>query len=131
MKKRRWKIISEYCLGWTIAFIFLSIVRGQGTTEVGSVQFDLWRSILISIVFGIVFGGISGIIQIYTEEKYYRRISFKKLIISRILFAVVFLVILKGTFNWIFGAVGILVLGILLMLGIKLYKRIRNKNSDA
>ncbi|TLF46344.1 CopD family protein [Maribacter aurantiacus] len=44
-----------------------------------------------------------------------------------ILFAVVFLVILKGTFNWIFGVVGIIVLGILLMLGIKLYKRIRQK----
>lgn len=48
-----------------------------------------------------------------------------------ILFSVVFLVILKGTFNWIFGVVGILVLGILLMLGIKLYKRIRNKNPEA
>lgn len=48
-----------------------------------------------------------------------------------ILFSVVFLVILKSTFNWIFGVVGILVLGILLMLGIKLYKRIRNKNPEA
>ncbi len=41
-----------------------------------------------------------------------------------ILFAVVFLVILKSAFNWIFGVVGIIVLGVLLMLGIKLYKRI-------
>jgi len=48
-----------------------------------------------------------------------------------ILFAVVFLVILKGTFNWIFGVLGIIVLGVLLMLGIKLYKRIRKKNPDA
>jgi len=48
-----------------------------------------------------------------------------------ILFAVVFLVILKGTFNWIFGVVGIIGLGVLLMLGIKLYKRIRDKNPDA
>ena len=48
-----------------------------------------------------------------------------------ILFAVVFLVVLKHTFNWIFGVVGILVLGILLMLGIKLYKRIRDKNPEA
>lgn len=45
-----------------------------------------------------------------------------------ILFAIVFLVILKGTFNWIYGVVGIVVLGILLMLGIKLYKRIRNQD---
>ncbi|WP_446050367.1 CopD family protein [Zobellia laminariae] len=48
-----------------------------------------------------------------------------------ILFAVVFLVILKSAFNWIFGVIGIIVLGILLMLGIKLYKRIRSKNPEA
>lgn len=46
-----------------------------------------------------------------------------------ILFAVVFLVILKDAFNWIFGVVGILMLGILLMLGIKLYKRIREAHT--
>ncbi|WP_411766047.1 CopD family protein [Winogradskyella sp. A3E31] len=48
-----------------------------------------------------------------------------------ILFAVVFLVILKNAINWIFGVIGILVLGILLMLGFKLYKRIREKNPEA
>jgi len=48
-----------------------------------------------------------------------------------ILFAVVFLVILKSTFNWIFGVLGIVVLGVLLMLGIKLYKRIRKKKPNA
>ena len=48
-----------------------------------------------------------------------------------ILFAVIFLVVLKSAVNWIFGVIGILVLGILLMLGIKLYKRIRDKNPEA
>lgn len=48
-----------------------------------------------------------------------------------ILFAVIFLVVLKSAINWIFGVVGIIVLGILLMLGIRLYKRIRDKNPDA
>ncbi|MCG2460908.1 CopD family protein [Flavobacteriaceae bacterium F89] len=47
-----------------------------------------------------------------------------------ILFAIVFLAILKSTFNWIFGVVGIVVLGVLLMLGIKLYKRTRDKNPN-
>ena len=45
-----------------------------------------------------------------------------------ILFAVVFLVILKNAFNWIFGVVGIFAFSIILMLGFKLYKRIREKN---
>lgn len=48
-----------------------------------------------------------------------------------ILFAVVFLVILKSSINWIFGVIGIVVLGILIMLGFKLYKNIRSKNPDA
>lgn len=48
-----------------------------------------------------------------------------------ILFAVVFLVILKNSIDWIFGVIGIIVLGIFLMLGFKLYKRIREKNPDA
>ncbi len=48
-----------------------------------------------------------------------------------ILFSVVFLAILKNSINWIFGVVGIIVLAILLMLGIKLYKRIRDKNPEA
>lgn len=48
-----------------------------------------------------------------------------------ILFAVVFLVVLKSSINWIFGVIGIFVLGILLMLGFKMYKRIREKNPEA
>lgn len=48
-----------------------------------------------------------------------------------ILFSVVFLVILKSAINWVFGVIGILVLGILLMLGFKIYKNIRAKNPDA
>jgi len=47
-----------------------------------------------------------------------------------ILFAVVFLVILKNAVNWIYGVVGIIVLSILLMLGYKFYKRLRERNSE-
>ncbi len=48
-----------------------------------------------------------------------------------ILFAVVFLVILKSAINWVFGVIGIFVLGLLLMIGFKVYKRIREKNPKA
>lgn len=46
-----------------------------------------------------------------------------------ILFAIVFLVVLKNTINWIWGVVGILLISVLLMLMVKLYKRIRTKKS--
>ncbi len=50
---------------------------------------------------------------------------------TMVLFAVTFLVVLKSAFDWIFGVVGILLLAVLLMLGIRLYKRIREKNPEA
>ena len=46
-----------------------------------------------------------------------------------LLFAIVFLVVLKSTISWIWGVVGIILFGVLMMLGIKLYKNIRKKNS--
>ena len=48
-----------------------------------------------------------------------------------ILFAVVFLVILKNAINWIYGIIGLVVLGVLIMLGFKVYKNIRAKNPEA
>lgn len=46
-----------------------------------------------------------------------------------ILFAVIFLAILKDSIHWIFGLLGLFGLTFLLMLGIRVYKRYRNKNS--
>lgn len=46
-----------------------------------------------------------------------------------LLFAIVFLVVLKNAINWIWGVVGIILFGVLLMLSIKLYKNIRAKKS--
>ncbi len=46
-----------------------------------------------------------------------------------ILFACVFLVVLKNTLGWIFGVLGIVGVSILLMLGIKLYKKIRESDN--
>ncbi|WP_224484235.1 CopD family protein [Robertkochia aurantiaca] len=48
-----------------------------------------------------------------------------------ILFAVVFLVILKSAIDWMFGLFGLLGLLVFLMLGIRLYKKIRDKNPEA
>jgi putative membrane protein len=45
-----------------------------------------------------------------------------------ILFAVVFLVVLKSAVNWIYGVVGIIAFSILIMLGYKFYKRLREKS---
>ena len=47
-----------------------------------------------------------------------------------ILFAVVFLVVLKNAVNWIYGVFGIFLFSLIIMLGFKIYKRIREKNKS-
>ncbi len=47
-----------------------------------------------------------------------------------ILFAVVFLVILKNAVNWIYGTIGIILFSVLIMLGYRFYKRIRERKSN-
>lgn len=43
------------------------------------------------------------------------------------LFAIVFLVVLKSSLNWVFGVVGIFATGVILMMAVKIYKRLREK----
>lgn len=90
--KRRWQIIQQYSIGWTLAFIFLAIVRGEGTKELGSVQFEVWESILTAFITGPILGCISGYAQILTEEHGYKRISIQKLLALRVLYVLLFLV---------------------------------------
>lgn len=44
-----------------------------------------------------------------------------------ILFAIVFLVVLKSTLNWIFGVVGIILFSLIIMSAVKIYKYFREK----
>jgi len=44
-----------------------------------------------------------------------------------ILFSVVFLAVLKSAVNWIYGVIGIVLFSALLMLGFKLYKKLRGE----
>ena len=46
-----------------------------------------------------------------------------------ILFAIVFLVTLQNAISWVWGIIGIILFGLLMMLGIKLYKKIREKKN--
>ena len=44
-----------------------------------------------------------------------------------LLFAIVFLVVLKNAVNWIYGVIGIVALSIVLMMAVKIYKHFRTK----
>ncbi len=99
--KRRWRTIATYSLGWTIAFIFLSIIRGIGATEDGMIDIKFSTSIIYSFTMGPIFGSISGFAQVLTDERLYRRTSAKKLIAIRLSTSIIFLIVL--IYNFIYG----------------------------
>jgi adenylate cyclase len=88
---RRWQIIKQYVIGWTFAFAFFSIIRGEGTEELGSVQWEVWESIASAFIMGPLFGLISGLAQILTEERGYKQVSIQKLLILRFVYGILFL----------------------------------------
>lgn len=47
-----------------------------------------------------------------------------------VLFAAVFLVVLKSSIDWIYGVAGMVVLGVLIMLGVRWYKKVRMRRDD-
>jgi len=45
-----------------------------------------------------------------------------------LLFAIVFVVVLKSAVNWIYGVIGLLLFAAILMMAVKIYKKIREKD---
>jgi putative membrane protein len=128
MSKRLWYIITWPSAILASFFGFWMLYQNPFYLEMP------WMLVKLSFVFALYF--YHGYCQkIYTQlQKNNLKFSAFRLRIFNevstiILFAVVFLVTLKSAINWIWGVVGILLFGILLMIGIKLYKRIRAKKN--
>lgn len=83
-QKRKLLVLRDYVLGWTIAFVFLSIVRGVGTEELGSLQFSFQASIIISLTLGPLMGLLSGGVQLWFEGSIYGRISIIQFLLLRL-----------------------------------------------
>ncbi|MEO0526716.1 MAG: CopD family protein [Bacteroidota bacterium] len=130
MTKRLWYIITWPSAVLAILFAIWLLVLIPGWLQ------QPWMHVKLGFVFLLLLYHLRNhniFLQLQRDEVRYSA-SFMRVWnegATLILFAVVFLVSLKNAFNWIFGVVGILALGILLMLGIKLYKRFRDENPDA
>lgn len=85
------RIIRDYIIGWTLALLFLCVIRGLGTKELGALQFSFELSVVLSLIVGPVFGAISGFIRIYSSEYFVKRISILELMGIRLLMSVLFL----------------------------------------
>jgi len=128
MSKRLWYIITwPSAVLSTIFAIWLLILNPTWLTQ-------SWMHVKLAFVVALYAYHYSCQVMLNQMEKDELKISGNKLriwneVATVILFACVFLVVLKSAVSWIYGVGGILGLSIILMAGIKLYKNIRSKKS--
>ena len=126
MTKRLWYIITWPSMILAIGFaIWLLVLRPFWLT-------DAWMQVKLGFVFALIVYHIKChlIFKAHQNDTYKHSSNWMRVFnegATIILFSVVFLVILKNAVNWIYGTLGILVFAVLLMLGFKIYKRIREK----
>lgn|SRR5690606_5402010 len=128
MASRLWKIITWPSMILALFFgIWLLLMRTFFLA-------DAWMQVKLAFVFLLVLYHLK-CHQIFKQLQHnevkhtsnYMRLFNE--VPTLILFAVVFLAVLKNAVNWIYGTIGIIVFALLLMMGYKIYQRIReNKN---
>lgn len=126
MTKRLWYIITWPSMVLATGFaIWLLALRPFWIT-------DAWMQVKLGFVVALIAYHIKChlIFKAHERDRYQYSSNWMRLFnegATLILFSVVFLVILKNAVNWIYGPIGIIVFGVILMLGVKMYKRIREK----
>ncbi len=126
MAKRLWFIIT-----WPSMFLAV----GFGVWILALRPFylsDAWMQVKLGFVVALIFYHIKChlIYKNLQQDRVRHSSNFMRLFnegATIILFSVVFLVILKNAINWIYGTLGIIVFAILLMLGFRFYKRLRER----
>ncbi|MDN3549891.1 protoporphyrinogen oxidase HemJ [Mucilaginibacter aquaedulcis] len=126
MEKKLWYIITVPSMLLTVAAGITMLVLQPGWLHFG------WMHLKLTFV--VVLIGYHHICQ--SKIKQMRNGVFKwtstqlrlwNELATILLFAIVFLVVLKSALNWIFGVVGLVSLAIILMIAVKIYKRYRDK----
>lgn len=124
MEKRLWNIITWPAMIGTIVFGTWMLILNPGLLKFGYMHIKL-TFVLGLIIYHIICHKIflnlkndkinltSGKLRVWNE------------IATLFLVAIVFIIVLRNSMNWIYGVGGFFGVGILLMLGIKLYKKTR------
>ena len=129
MSKRLWYIITWPSLILASFFAFWMLYEVPSYITMG------WMQVKLCFVFALYFYH-AGCQKIYIQQQngIVKYNSFKLRIWNEVatlfLFAIVFLVVLKNSISWVWGVVGILLFGALLMFAVKLYKGVRSKHNS-
>ncbi|AOW20267.1 CopD family protein [Urechidicola croceus] len=127
MSKRLWYIITWPSAILASLFAFWMLYQNPSYLKMPWMHVKLSFVLALYVYHGIchkIFKQLQNDIVEYSSTK----LRIWNEVATIILFSIVFLVVLKNTINWIWGVIGIILFSLLLMFGVKLYKRIREKN---
>jgi len=126
MQKRLWYIISWPAMILTVVFGTWMLILKPELLEFGYMHIKLSFAALLVVYHFIchkVFSNLQKDKGNYTSGK----LRIWNEVATMFLVAIVFIIELRDTMNWIYGVVGFFGVAILLMMGIKLYKKYRSK----
>lgn len=126
MEKKLWWIITTPAMVLTLLFGIWMLVLAPFYLKMGWMHFKLT---FVLLLLGYHF--VCQFILVDLKNKNFKwtsnQLRIWNEVATLVLVAVVFLVVLKDNLNWIKGTIGFFAVAIGLMLGIKLYKKIRAK----
>jgi putative membrane protein len=129
MERKLWFIIAVPSMIITIVAGIIMLVLQPGWLHFGWMHIKLTFVVLLGVYHHICQNKIKEMSNGVFKWKSTQLRLWNELA-TLFLFAIVFLVVLKSTLNWIFGVVGLVALAVILMIAVKLYKRARLKNKE-
>lgn len=124
MENRLWWVITTPAMYLTVLAGVVMIYQSPALLKLG------WMHVKLAFVLGLIayhFSCQQIMYKLNDERSTWTsgQLRMWNEVATILLFAIVFVVVLKSAVNWIFGVVGLLTLAILLMMAIKLYKKFR------
>jgi len=126
MEKRLWQII-------TTPAMVLTLLSGIAMVSlVPSLLTQTWLQVKLSLVLLLLGYHIrTYYLYVALNNNVFRwssqRLRLWNEVATLLLVGIVFIVVIKNAFSWIYGVVGLILLGLILMIAVRLYKRSRLK----
>lgn len=126
MEKKLWNII-------TVPAMVLTVLSGASMLLVNPAYLQMpWMWVKIALVLGLlayhfycqkIIGELKN--SIFRWNSYQLRMWNE--VATLFLVSIVFIVVLKNAFNWIWGVIGLVIFALLMMMAVRLYKKSREK----
>jgi putative membrane protein len=126
MERKLWWIITTPAMILTVLFGTLMIIENPPLLKMGWMHLKLTFVVLLLVYHFLsqkimkqldkdIFSWSSNQLRLWNE------------VATLALVAIVFLVVMKNSLNWIYGTIGFFAVAVALMIAIKIYKRVRKK----